>query len=74
MKFSSFEHSGFTKRYCSEDDLEYMKRKQLARQGKHRMLLHWRDWMEQKMAGLDATIEKLEEQIDRDKKKDSEES
>ena len=51
-----------------------MKRKQLARQGKHRMLLHWRDWMEQKMAGLDATIEKLEEQIDRDKKKDSEES
>ena len=36
-----------------------------------KMLNYWRDRLEERLAGVDASISKLEEQIERDKKKDS---
>ena len=38
-----------------------------------KMLKYWKDRMEERMAGIDASIEKLEEHIARDKKDTPEE-
>ena len=41
--------------------------------GRLKMLKYWKDRMEERMAGIDASIEKLEEHIARDKKDTPEE-
>ena len=38
------------------------------RKWKHKMYSHWRDTLEQRLAGVNAALEKLEEQMERDNK------
>ena len=38
------------------------------RKWKHKMYSHWRDTLEQPLAGVNAALEKLEEQMERDNK------
>ena len=38
------------------------------RKRKHKMYSHWRDTLEQRLAGVNAALEKLEEQMERDNK------
>ena len=38
------------------------------RKWKHKMYSHWSDTLEQRLAGVNAALEKLEEQMERDNK------